>query len=58
MGKSSAIVKTGSRGLAEHQLFAKNRKCRFGCRQVDCIGHIIAEKGIGVVSKKIEIVVE
>ncbi|KAJ0028630.1 hypothetical protein Pint_35011 [Pistacia integerrima] len=40
--------------LRQHKLFAKLSKCRFGCQQIDYLGHIISSEGVSVDNKKIE----
>ena len=32
--------------LKSHKLFAKKSKCRFSCKEVDYLGHIIVESGL------------
>lgn len=40
--------------LREHQLFAKMSKCAFGKQQVEYLGHVINEQGVGADPAKIE----
>ena len=40
--------------LRLHQLHAKMSKCRFGCSEIDYLGHVISAHGIAVDQKKIE----
>jgi hypothetical protein len=44
--------------LRSHKLFAKKSKCKFGCKEVDYLGHIIAESGVRVDPGKIKAMVE
>ncbi|XP_059449450.1 uncharacterized protein LOC132180588 [Corylus avellana] len=44
--------------LRSHQLFAKRSKCRFGCSEVDYLGHLISAEGVRVDSKKLSAMAE
>jgi hypothetical protein len=44
--------------LRTHKLFSKKSKCRFGCKEVDYLGHIIFESGVRVDQGKIKAMVE
>jgi hypothetical protein len=44
--------------LRSHKLFAKKSKCKFGCKEVDYLGHIIAESGVRADPGKIKAMVE
>jgi hypothetical protein len=44
--------------LRSHKLSAKKSKCRFGCKEVDYLGHIIAESGVRANLGKIKAMVE
>jgi hypothetical protein len=43
--------------LQQHQLYAKRSKCRFGCKDVDYLGHLIL-KGVKADPIKIEVIVK
>jgi hypothetical protein len=42
--------------LRAHNLFAKLKKCVFATKQVEYLGHVISEQGVGTDPKKIEAV--
>jgi hypothetical protein len=44
--------------LRDHQLFAKKSKCRFGCFEIDYLGHLISAEGVKVDGKKLSAMVE
>jgi hypothetical protein len=44
--------------LRDHQLFAKKSKCRFGCSEIDYLGHLISAKRVKADGKKLSVVVE
>jgi hypothetical protein len=44
--------------LREHKLFAKKSKCRFGCKKVDYLGHIVSESGVQADPGKIQAMVD
>jgi hypothetical protein len=44
--------------LRSHKLFAKKSKCKFGCKKVDYLGHIIAESRVRADPGKIKAMVE
>lgn len=39
--------------LRTHKLYAKESKCRFGCSEVDYLGHIISSRGVAADPNKI-----
>ncbi|XP_062145292.1 uncharacterized mitochondrial protein AtMg00860-like [Alnus glutinosa] len=41
-----------------HQLFAKKSKCKFGCAEIDYLGHLISAKGVKADGKKLIAMVE
>jgi hypothetical protein len=44
--------------LRQNQLFAKMSKCRFGCAEVDYLGHIVSVKGVCADPGKIKAMVD
>jgi hypothetical protein len=44
--------------LRHNQLFAKMSKCRFGCLEVDYLGHIVSAQGVSVDARKIKAMVD
>jgi len=40
--------------LRKHQLFAKKSKCRFGCKEVEYLGHVVSEIGVKADPGKIQ----
>ena len=44
--------------LRKHKLFAKKCKCRFGCKEVDYLGHIVLEFGVKANPGKIQAMVD
>lgn len=44
--------------LQQHQLFAKQSKCRFGCSEVDYLGHIVSNVGVKADPEKIKAMVD
>jgi hypothetical protein len=44
--------------LRHHQLYAKLSKCRFGCKEIDYLGHIISEFGVRADPGKIQAMVD
>jgi hypothetical protein len=44
--------------LRSQKLFAKKSKCRFGCKEVDYLGHIISKSGVRADLGKIKAMVE
>jgi hypothetical protein len=40
--------------LRKHQLFAKKSKCRFGCKEVEYLGHVVSEFGVKADPVKIQ----
>ncbi|XP_059458363.1 uncharacterized protein LOC132187956 [Corylus avellana] len=44
--------------LRSHQLLAKRSKCRFGCSEVDYLGHLISAEGVRADSKKLSAMAE
>jgi hypothetical protein len=44
--------------LRKHQLFAKRSKCRFGCPEIDYLGHIISAEGVKADCAKLRAMVE
>jgi hypothetical protein len=44
--------------LQQHQLFAKQSKCRFGCSEVDYLGHIVSDMGVKADPEKIKAMVQ
>lgn len=34
--------------LQDNRLYVKQSKCKFGCKSVDYLGHVISENGIAV----------
>lgn len=47
-------LKTVLRCLQQNLLYAKVSKCRFGCAEVEYLGHVISKNGISVDKKKLE----
>lgn len=41
--------------LLRHQLFANEKKCTFGQRQIEYLGHVISGKGVAADRSKIEV---
>jgi hypothetical protein len=44
--------------LRAHQLFANKIKCKFGCVEIDYLGHLISAKGVKAYGKKLIAMVE
>ena len=44
--------------LRKEQLYAKLSKCEFWLRKVSFLRHIVSEKGIPVVPKKIDVIIK
>ena len=44
--------------LRLHKLHAKLSKCRFGCCEIDYLGHVISANGVAVDQKKIESILQ
>jgi hypothetical protein len=44
--------------LLQHQLFAKLSKCKFGCAEVEYLGHIITAQGVSADPGKIQAMVD
>lgn len=44
--------------LRTHQLYAKRSKCRFGCREVNYLGHIVSNMGVKADPSKIQSVID
>jgi hypothetical protein len=44
--------------LRVHQLFAKKSKCRFGCYEIEYLGHLISTEGVKADGKKLSAMVE
>lgn len=44
--------------LRRHQLFAKESKCLFGCKEVGYLGHIIYGQGVRTYPDKLKAMVE
>jgi hypothetical protein len=44
--------------LIAHQLFAKKSKCRFGCSEIDYLGHLISAEGVKADGRKLCAMVE
>ena len=42
--------------LHKNQLFAKRKKCNFGQRHIDYLGHVITEHGIQMQEPKVEVI--
>lgn len=40
--------------LKTNQLFAKRSKCRFGCQELDYLGHIVSPEGVKADPSKIQ----
>jgi len=40
--------------LQTHQLYTKKSKCRFGCSEIEYLGHMISANGVRADSKKLE----
>jgi len=43
--------------LRKHQLFAKMTKCRFGCVEVEYLGHVVSGRGVCADPSKIQAMV-
>jgi hypothetical protein len=44
--------------LRDHQLSAKKSKCRFGCSEIDYLGHLISTEGVKANGKKLSAMME
>jgi hypothetical protein len=44
--------------LRAHQLFAKRSKCKFGCSEIDYLGHLISAEGVKADGKKLVVMAE
>jgi hypothetical protein len=44
--------------LQQHQLFAKLSKCKFGCSEVEYLGHIISGEGVCADPGKIQAMID
>lgn len=44
--------------LQKHSLFAKRSKCRFACKQIDYLGHLVLAEGVQADPSKIKAMVE
>jgi hypothetical protein len=44
--------------LRSNQLFAKKSKCKFGCTEIDCLGHLISAKGVKDDGKKLTVMID
>jgi hypothetical protein len=51
-------LKTTLEVLRAHQMFAKKSKCRFGCSEIEYLGHLISTEGVKANGKKLIAVVE
>jgi hypothetical protein len=51
-------LKTTLDVLRAHQLFAKKSKCRFGCSEIEYLGHLISAEGVKADGKKLSAMVE
>jgi hypothetical protein len=48
-------LKTTLEVLRAHQLFAKKCKCRFGCSEIDYLGHLISAERVKANRKKLKL---
>jgi hypothetical protein len=44
--------------LRSNQLFAKKSKCRFGCTEIDYLGHLISAEGVQADGKKLSAMID
>jgi hypothetical protein len=44
--------------LRSNQLFAKKSKCKFGCTEIDYLGHLISAKGVKTDGKKLSVMID